>query len=187
MGTRGFVGFVVDGIEKISYNHFDSYPGGLGVEVLRWLRDADLADVTERVRQLRVVDPTSKPTVADIDRLSRYANRNVGTQELDAWYVLLRKTQGNPAAILEAGVMEDAGNFPLDSLFAEYGYLIDLDAQSFEVYVGFQKAPHDKGRFAKREHANGDDYHPCALFASWPLARLPGDSEFLAALSDGDE
>lgn len=38
MGTRGFVGFVIDGQEKIGYNHFDSYPDGLGVDVLSWLR-----------------------------------------------------------------------------------------------------------------------------------------------------
>jgi hypothetical protein len=24
MGTRGFIGFVVDGVEKITYNHYDS-------------------------------------------------------------------------------------------------------------------------------------------------------------------
>lgn len=33
--TRGAVGFRVDGVDKVTYNHSDSYPGGLGAAVLR--------------------------------------------------------------------------------------------------------------------------------------------------------
>lgn len=39
MGTRGTWGFVADGDEKLTYNHFDSYPDGLGVDVLDALRE----------------------------------------------------------------------------------------------------------------------------------------------------
>ncbi|MBR4317034.1 MAG: hypothetical protein IKP65_08795 [Alphaproteobacteria bacterium] len=38
MSTRGCVGIVCNGIEKIGYNHYDSYPEGLGVEVLDFLK-----------------------------------------------------------------------------------------------------------------------------------------------------
>jgi hypothetical protein len=83
MGTRGFIGFVVDGVEKIAYNHWDSYPGGLGLDVLRWLRGEvgkmpdGMAWATEQVRALRVVDPQSSPTAEDIERLADFANLNV--------------------------------------------------------------------------------------------------------------
>lgn len=30
MGTRGFITFVIDGVEKTAYNHFDSYPSNWG-------------------------------------------------------------------------------------------------------------------------------------------------------------
>lgn len=199
MGTRGFIGFVIGGDEKIAYNHFDSYPSGLGSNVLSWLwrnRHALICDEVHRgevggpvdlARKLRVVDPNSKPTAEDVERLRGYTNTNVGTQQVDDWYVLLRETQGNPAAILDAGVIEDGSSFPLDSLFAEYGYLVDLDANRFEAYRGFQKAEHDKGRFATRSGAR-DGYHPCALVASWPLDELPTNGEFEAAfVSDEDE
>ena len=33
MGTRGFVGVKVDNTIKGSYNHFDSYPDGLGQDI----------------------------------------------------------------------------------------------------------------------------------------------------------
>ena len=38
MGTRGIVGFVSGGQEKLTYNHSDSYPSGLGVAVLEWAK-----------------------------------------------------------------------------------------------------------------------------------------------------
>lgn len=187
MGTRGFLGFVVDGTEKIAYNHFDSYPSGLGAEVLGWLRKEHLGHIKRKAAELRVVDETSTPSAEDVERLAPYANTRVGTQQIDDdWYVLLRETQGNPAAILDAGVMLDGGEFPRDSLFAEYGYLVNLDDETFEAYEGFQKERHDKGRFADREPAReSNDYYPVALVASWPLASLPTDEQFIDAFGEG--
>ena len=51
MGTRGFVGFVAEGREVIAYQQFDSYPSGVGVDTLRWLRSANLDVVAQRVAQ----------------------------------------------------------------------------------------------------------------------------------------
>lgn len=194
MSTRGFLGFVIDGQEKIAYNHFDSYPGGLGVDVLSFLRIAaseSTEQIAERVRALRVVDSDSEPTDEDIERLAPFTNTNVGERcERPDWYQLLRETQGKPGAILQAGFIEDATRFPLDSLFAEYGYMVDLDRGVFEAYVGFQEAGHSKGRFADREPdpnnvANG--YYPCALVAEWKLDALPTDDELVAAFEGDDE
>jgi hypothetical protein len=39
MGTRGLVGFTVNGQHLLTYNHFDSYPSGLGTQTFRWLKD----------------------------------------------------------------------------------------------------------------------------------------------------
>lgn len=190
MSTRGFVGFVADGTEKIAYNHSDSYPGGLGLDMLVWLRGAHLPHVREQVIALRVVDPESQPADGDIKALKKYYNPTVGGRtERPTWYQLLRETQGDPAAMLRAGVIEDASSFPGDSLFAEYGYVVDLDANTFEAYVGFQHAKHDKGRFAGREPqpaALGDLYYPVALAASWPLDHLPDSDDFIKAI-EGDE
>lgn len=181
MGTRGFITFVADGQEKTAYNQFDSYPAGMGQDVLTWLRASlDAFDVMrERVKALRVVDDETPPTAEDIERLSKFADTHVSTGQLTEWYVLLRETQGNPHAMLEAGVIEDASAFPQDSLFAEWGYVIDLDQMVFEVYEGFQENPHSEGRFAGRGHGSGG-YYPVKLVASWPLAELPSDDELLA-------
>lgn len=66
MGTRGFVGFVVDGVEKIAYNHSDSYPGGLGEDVRAWLAGVDLNATRELAVALKVVQPDTEPTDVQI-------------------------------------------------------------------------------------------------------------------------
>ena len=56
MGTRGLVGFVrKDGSKKGAYNHFDSYPEGLGLKIMRWiasLTEEQLKEMAERVENL---------------------------------------------------------------------------------------------------------------------------------------
>jgi hypothetical protein len=185
MSTRGFLTFVAEGVEKTTYNHCDSYPEGLGADVLKWLRDQDLTMVREKATALRVAAKDSKPTAEDIERLKDFARTYVGSQQLDDWYVLLRETQGDPGLMLEAGVIEDGSDFPTDSLFAEWGYVVDLDAQTFEVYEGFQHHTHDKGRFASREGRAG--YAPVALLKSYPLADLPTTESFLAEVCGNED
>lgn len=199
MGTRGFIGFVAGEQEKIAYNHWDSYPSGLGLKVLAFAREAvTRPDVLgTAIRALRVVDPDSTPTKEDIQRFSQFswgAAEHGGSQDLrtgQEWYDLLHETQGDIAAILEAGVIEDASGFPLDSLFAEWGYIIDTSGDGWlEVYEGFQKLPHDRGRFAARQaisNRSSGPYYPVALRVRWPLTALPSDEEFLNALGYEEE
>lgn len=42
MSTRGAVGIRFNETDKVAYNHFDSYPTGLGQEILNWLKDKDM-------------------------------------------------------------------------------------------------------------------------------------------------
>jgi len=211
MGTRGFVGVSVDGTEKIAYQQFDSYPSGVGLQALGAARKiaADPAAWRERAAGLTLVTNDTRPTPEQVERLRQYADTAVSTGELTEWYVLLRNLQGDLIGYLDVGLMEDAGRFPLDSLFCEWGYLVDFDEGVFEVYKGFQKAPHDRGRFAGRiaaEVAAGkrldpaveaaerashyrDGYEPpayyeVALAEAWLLGALPDDEAFMAEIEE---
>lgn len=186
MSTRGFITFVIDGQEKTAYNHSDSYPDYLGVQVLKWLRGADIPAVTEEARALRVAPADSTPTAEDVQRLLKYANLGVGEQSPEDWYCLLRETQGEPGAMLDAGVIEDASDFPTDSLFAEWGYVIDFDAQVFEVHRGFQHSRPAAGRFADRAGST-EGYYPVGLLASYPFAGLPDENAIRALEREDDE
>jgi hypothetical protein len=185
VGTRGFVGFIAGGRELIAYNHAGSYPEHLGLSVLGWLRDGAVnyaAAVDAGARRLRLVMPGTEPTSADVARLHEYADTLGGTKPPGDWHSLLRGTQGSPALMLQAGVIEDASGFPAHPA-ARWGYLIDLDARAFEVYQGGRLCRHDRGRFAKAGPTEiaGHVFWPVALVASWPFAALPSDDAFQAA------
>jgi hypothetical protein len=174
--------------EYITYNHFDSYPSGLGDTVLQWLRgevengQAGLDSIRQRVAALTLLNEDDPPTQEDRTRLAEYADLSVSTGQ--DWYSLLRNTQGDPEAILSSGFMIDSHNFPLDSLFCEWGYLVDLDRATFDVYRGFQNSPAAAGRWVGKDveddhghtrSAGVPDYYAVTLLKSYPLADLPRD------------
>lgn len=184
MSTRGFLGFVADERETITCIHYDAYPGGLGADVLTWARTvADWDAVRRQAAALVHIDADVMPTEEQYAALAQYAKPGAGGPESEPgeeWYRLLCRTFGDPAATLAAGHAPHAPDWPGDSLWCEWGYLLDLDAKTFEVYKGFQKAPH-KGRFSSRETNPRSGYYPVKLFASWSLDALPDDGDFLAS------
>lgn len=174
MGTRGCFGVRIDGVDKLLYNHFDSYPTGLGRDVARFARKVPKHSRALRgaARALRVIAPDAPPPSADEQqRLAKYADTTVAEQSLASWYCLLRNTQGDLAAVLDAGVLIDARDFITDSLMCQYAYIVNFDQRRFEVYRGLQTKPHDKGRYAGSTPRSG--YYACALIASYPLNKIP--------------
>jgi hypothetical protein len=180
LGTRGAYGFHVDGQDKATYNHGDSYPSGLGVTLLNFLRTADIAALKEVAKSVRLVDDKVKPTPQEIEKYKVWANTGVSSGKLDEWYVLLRESMGEPDAWLAGcDVMLDGGaTFMQDSLYCEWAYLINLDDGVFEVYKGFNKDPMAPGRYARSLSGSGG-YAGVRLIDSIPLEQLQG-------LTDGD-
>lgn len=208
MGTRGAFGVIINEQEKITYSHFDSYPDGKGIEALRWLRqsiaDGELENLRALAEAARVIDEDKdKPTAEDKERLAAYTNTDVNTGSEDDWYVLTRELHGDFGALLQAGYFVDWHNFPLDSLFCEWAYIVDFDRGVFEVYAGFQQKVPLAGRWKGRptpeedaeryaahlEYAKAEGREPwqkpesefkaVELVASWPFNNLPSDEYFL--------
>lgn len=198
MSTRGLLGFAHNGELKATYNHSDSYPAWLGVQVATFLakhRD-NMASVETQVDALVMVDDDEKPTKAQVAKLAQYTDTSVGgvTTIVDGelvvddsinWYQVLRDTQGEPEKALEAGFMIDGADFALDSLFCEWGYVIDLDQERLEIYQGFQKKPVTKGRWAGQKAEDqtypnggpsiGNQYYPIGLLVAIPFRDIPTD------------
>jgi hypothetical protein len=215
MGTRGAFGVIIGEKEKIGYNQFDSYPSGKGLENLNWLRGiVPQGDMDERYTQLPkfrelaldcdLVDDSIKPTPKDIHALRGWTDMGVSNQSTDDWYCLTHATHGSIEMMLRCGYIEDHSEFPLDSLFCEWAYIVDFDRNVFEVYQGFQANRPKRGRWKGRPTAaenkvnfeahlkwceeNGrepfrpkvPDYKAIEMIASYPFNALPTDDDFLA-------
>ena len=180
MSTRGFLGFVANGHETITYVHYDAYPSALGADVLKWARTVTNWDtVHQQAAGLVHIDGDVMSTEEQRAALAQYAKP--GNEPKDSpgeeWYRLLYRTFGDPAATLDSGHAPHAPDWPGDSVWCEWGYLIDCDEKRFEVYQGFQTTPH-KGRFADRPANERSGYYPVKLLASWSLDALPDDDEY---------
>lgn len=182
MGTRGLCGFVVDGEVRSSYNHFDSYPSGLGADIVEQIGvlsgKFNEKELKQKVRDIFFVDEGSEVTPEYIEKYKEYYNELVGGSKEVTWYQLLRDAQGDLVANVNAGVMIDGNGFAKDSLFCEWGYLVNLDTKKLEVYRGFQKKSHVDGRFADMEDegeetVGGHRYYPIRLVAEFPFDELP--------------
>lgn len=180
MSTRGAYGFKIDGHYKITYNHFDSYPNGLGARVVAQWRALnqelghDLANAARAVklcssdaiapksafdvarmclaRQLESEAPGAFDHSAARDALRRWTNR---AQHRLTNQVSLRDLVHDVDDKLyfafRARAMGDSFDFTRDSLMCEWAYFIDIDAALLEVYRGFCREPHLQGPFAMLE------------------------------------
>ena len=176
MGTRGALGFWKDGEHKVTYNHFDSYPGGLGDDMLKYINDHSVEQMNQHFDKIRLIKEDEKPTQLDIKRCQEFTNLSVSTQSTADWYCLLRNAQGNLGAHGKASVMIDSQNFLHDSLFCEYAYIINLTDETLEFYEGFQKEK-PKGRYSDIQPDNG--YFAVTLVKSTPLSECVRHENFV--------
>lgn len=139
MSTRGICGFYKDGITKASYNHSDSYPSGLGKDVVGFINKHSIEEMNNIFTKITLVTENDK--------------------ELD-------NAEGNLSVYAQIGYMLDSQDFLKDSLFCEWGYIINLDSNVLEVYKGFQNKKTNT-RYQPEKDEGG--YWGCALIASIEL------------------
>jgi len=176
MGTRGCYGFRIDGKDKLTYNHFDSYPSGLGLSILQYAHDRSMKNMTEVAKRIKLVC-SKKPTKKQIQICKKYADLGVSTGKIDDWYCLLRDAQGNLEAHDTVPFMIDSSEFVYDSLFCEWAYIINLDTKVLEIYKGFNKNPNEKGRYAGQKEKvpagqKEPEYYGVRLVYELPLKDL---------------
>ena len=140
MSTRGIYGWRNGGITKITYNHSDSYPTWLGeniVEFCAGMTDQDLENLFDHT--IMVDELEKDPGKVEMVRKFAVTHGNNPGESEDAYYIL-HFMQGNfeeyrnIAYLLEDFPMTDAEDFFGDSLFCEWGYIINLDDKCLEVY-----------------------------------------------------
>ena len=191
MGTRGAYGIRKNGVDKITYNHFDSYPEGLGADFAKFCARLGKDGLSKLFDAIELVSERSKPSAEQIETCVRagYYNSSVSNRSVEDWYCLLRNLMGNfdeyerLAETGETVYMIDSSGFLKDSLFCEYAYVANLDDEILEFWVGFQKRPQAGNRYG--EKAN-DGYYPCRLTKTFPLdgLTLTKAKEIVAAMDN---
>jgi hypothetical protein len=162
MGTRGAFGVVADGVEKIGYNHFDSYPDGHGLDVLHWVRDVVTGGTESQVREKAI-------NLKYLDEDNVTPNQLKEFDAISGWDL---------AGHLDFGYIIDASDFPYDGLFCEWGYIVDFDNRQLEVYQGGVQNLTPIGRF-KNGGVNDQGYDAISLVAYFSFDHLPSDEDFL--------
>jgi len=165
MSTRGLYGFIINDELKVTYNHCDSYPTGLGEDVKNFIINNDIEKIKEVASKIRLVKSGEVPSADDISKYEKYYNQNVNGGSVEDFYALLRETQGNLQVYIDDenfDIMKDDSKFLENSLFCEWAYFINLDSGKLEIYQGFQKYPPRNNRYST-EKCDNQGYFPCEI------------------------
>lgn len=160
MGTRGTFGYRKNKQDKLMYNHWDSYPDGLGQRMLEYIKMYSTKEINDTYDNIKIVE-------ADNDdkywKISAEMERKIHSRD-----VFLSSFHEDPTLLIP----ED-NNFIKDSLFCEWGYIVNLDTECLEVWEGFQKKAQKGNRYGRKK--NGDGYYPCKLITEIPFDDLRKD------------
>lgn len=193
MGTRHLIAVQYNGKYKVAqYGQWDGYPSGQGTEVLEFLRSVNLEEFKKKVKALRWA---KKGMVEkEIEKVSARGDGWMTMEESNAFKFAHPEWHRDTSAEILPLIMkrdklylQNSITFAGDGLFCEWAYVIDLDAEVFEVYSGFHKGPLPaNGRFEKYDDPTSE-YRPLSLLKIYKLNNLPTREQFLKDLEPEGE
>ena len=174
MGTRSLIVVVKnDEIKVAQYSQYDGYFGSTGQLIKEFVQNKEKVNLLNKK-----IDLCRFLTKNEVDELNeRLSNgedifqdfpqlsRNLGVDILD--YII---DQNEETCLL------DKRKFALDSLFCEYAYVVNLDTEIVEFYLGFNTNKNaDFGRFKDLENLLSEDekYRTVALLKSYKFNEIP--------------
>lgn len=181
MSSRGTYGFYKNGINKLTYNAFDSYPESLGEDMVRFIKACSVDELNHIFDSLILIDERLSPTDKQIKECMPWYDSSVSSGSLHDWYCLLRRAQGNPMAYRDGlHYMLENNTFIRKSLYCAWGYVVNLDSNILEIYNGDQKEPNGNRYVCEPE----GEYYNCKLIKEYPLGNIPDDWIHDVCISD---
>lgn len=188
MGTRGAYGFRMGGKDKVTYNHFDSYPSGLGSQVVNFIYVTPDDVLVDMFNKIQLVNEDTQATLEQQQECKEFSVAEVGSRDSSNWYCLLHLAQGELNVYHKIPYMLDYSDFLLDGLFCEWAYIINLDDMTLEVYQGREyNLQTCMGRYAvpgmkrdEKQHSNSQEYrnfYCVSLLSAIPIENIRS-SEF---------
>lgn len=181
MGTRGLNGWVQKGKYYGQYNQFDTYPSGLGNDMVKLAKKITKEDGWEKFKEnalkMKRITKDTLDSKKDADIIARYIkffDEQVSTGKVTEPYALFRHLQGmGLMEHLYLGNIEhyrDQMDFINDSLFCEYAWFFNLDTMMFEGWKGFQHEADPSNPFGT---TCDNGYYPCKRVVNVPLTKIP--------------
>lgn len=173
MSTRGLWGFRKNGVDKFTYNHYDSYPEWLGFNVVEFVKTTSVERMNEIFDDIVMVYENDKPTEEQLKDLADYIRMNkIEDAEGMDWYSMLHGSQGKPTDYDYSHLkyMTDAESFIKDSAFCEYAYVINLDTNAIEFWTGWQRVKQEGNRYGECKVYGA--YYPCRLEEEYPFEEV---------------
>lgn len=199
MGTRHLICVVKNEEYKVAqYGQWDGQPSGQGVDILNFLQNEmdktkfenqidTLSFATEEEQKQTWIEIGAEPNTMISEEVANKYKELYPEYSVDNGSGILRLIQ-NSDRLLK---LRNSINFANDSLSCEWGYVIDLDKNTFEVYKGRNRTPLDKNeRFyfiqeqLKPTTVLDTVYYPVKHIISFDLDSLPTEDEFLGNFED---
>ena len=133
MGTVGIVGYKYMGKSINTYNHFDSYPSALGMEVIKEIKKInDWERFRNNFNGIKIINSDYITSKDEIESSIRWYDSQVGYGKKNDPYCLLRHLQGSIQipSIYEGQVSMLIDGYPFDG----YSYILNLDDEMLEFY-----------------------------------------------------
>ena len=209
MGTRNLTMVVSNNQTKVAqYGQWDGYPSGQGVDALNIMSkivwDNKLSEFKEKVDRLSWLTDEQIDDLnlqSDVLKKHPYLKRDWGAKILNAIMygeLVYDGIFGSEKYEFEILGLANREKFAQNSLFCEWGYVIDLDKNTFEVYRGcnihplpetdrfhyldIAIEPQENDWYENNQTGEKYFYHAIQMIKSYDLNNLPTVDEFLKEL-----
>ena len=195
MGTRHLICVVKNGEYKVAqYGQWDGQPSGQGSDILNFLKNE-----MNRVKFKNQIEALSFISKEELEQMwiesGKDPNEKLIPMEISSKFKELypENSKDTGSGILQ--LIQDSNrqlkldnslNFANDSLSCRWGYVIDLDKNTFEVYEGANRNPlNENERFyfiqeqLKPITVLDTVYYPIKYVVCFDLDKLPTEKEFL--------
>lgn len=190
MGTRHLIAVVVNGDYKVAqYGQWDGYLSGQGTEIAKFIQ-RNLQNMDTLKQNILASTFLSKEgfqkALASVGSVDGWMNSEQ-SEKWNSQYPHLSRDCGSKILnylLIKPRELRDDIEFAADSLFCEFGYVLDLDRNVLEIYRGFNKeqlTDNDRFQFLSGNHEDSD-YEPIKL-----LKELKFSANILKELEDLDK
>lgn len=188
MGTRNLTCVVQDGKFKVAqYGQWDGYPEGAGAWIANFLKEDGNIDklrtALNRVSFLQSGELKKRLYEANIGIMmlgseqEQQYKRDFYWYDRDLGYKILEALVNSQDEKIE---LEDWSAFSTDSLFCEWAYVVDLDANTLVVYKGFNEdKSREAGHFENIEESGLNEYGTVYPVVVYSLDDLPDNQQLI--------